>query len=362
MTSKLELDPRLDPRIKAAFVGVPTGTPQPDVSSREELLAQELSAEGLAVYARQVAIFDSMDREDIAPSAGLTVRTETFTSAPDGNTVKIQYIRPEGDQTLPCIYYIHGGRMAFSSCYEGNYKAWGRMIAARGVAVAMVDFRNAVHADSAPEIAPFPAGLNDCVSGLKWVRANASLARHRSGAHRRRGRKRRRQSRPRGRHEAEAGRRSWPDQGHLRHVPLHRRGVAAAAVPFFDRERGHRDLGAQQPQRHGLRHRRLQRPQPARLARLRSARGCPGPAAGGDQRQRVRPACATKASPSTGSCSAPAFRRAAASSWACATRMKFCPSSARTSPAPQPATLPTSRSVEPNPRCFAKTPVSRDPS
>ena len=75
---------------------------------------------------------------------------------------------------MPCIYYIHGGRMAFSSCYEGNYKAWGRMIAARGVAVAMVDFRNAVHADSAPEIAPFPAGLNDCVSGLKWVRANAA--------------------------------------------------------------------------------------------------------------------------------------------------------------------------------------------
>ncbi|MFB3087994.1 MAG: alpha/beta hydrolase, partial [Acidiferrobacterales bacterium] len=24
-----------------------------------------------------------------------------------------------------------------------------------------------------PEVAPFPAGLNDCVSGLKWVHANA---------------------------------------------------------------------------------------------------------------------------------------------------------------------------------------------
>jgi acetyl esterase len=174
MTSKLELDPRLDPRIKAAFAGVPTGAPQPNVGSREELLAQELSAEGLAIYARQVAVFDTMDREDIAPSTGLTVRTETFTSMPDGNAVQVQFIRPEGHETLPCIYYIHGGRMAFSSCYEGNYKTWGRMIAARGVAVAMVDFRNAVHADSAPEIAPFPAGLNDCVSGLKWVRANAA--------------------------------------------------------------------------------------------------------------------------------------------------------------------------------------------
>jgi acetyl esterase len=174
MTSKLDLDPRLDPRIKAVFAGMPLGAPQANVSSREELLAQELSPQGVAIYNHQVAVFDSMDREDIAPSTGLTVRTETFTSAPDGNTVKIQYIRTEGDATLPCIYYIHGGRMAFSSCYEGNYKAWGRMIAARGVAVTMVDFRNAVHADSAPEIAPFPAGLNDCVSGLKWVHANAA--------------------------------------------------------------------------------------------------------------------------------------------------------------------------------------------
>ncbi len=29
--------------------------------------------------------------------------------------------------------------------------------------------------NSAPEVAPFPAGLNDCVSGLKWVHANTAL-------------------------------------------------------------------------------------------------------------------------------------------------------------------------------------------
>jgi acetyl esterase len=174
MPSKLELDPRLDPRIKVFFAGMPLGAPQPNVASREELLAQELSPEGAAIYAHQVALFDTMDSEEVAPSKGLSVSTVSFTSSPDGNTVKIQYIRPEGAEVLPCIYYIHGGRMAFSSCYEGNYKTWGRMIAARGVAVAMVDFRNAVHADSAPEIAPFPAGLNDCLSGLKWVHANAA--------------------------------------------------------------------------------------------------------------------------------------------------------------------------------------------
>ena len=40
---------------------------------------------------------------------------------------------------------------------------------AQGVAVAMVDFRNCLTASSAPEVAPFPAGLDDCVSGVRWV-------------------------------------------------------------------------------------------------------------------------------------------------------------------------------------------------
>ncbi len=173
MSSKLELDPRIDPRIKAFFAGIDLGTGKPDVSSREELLAQENTPEALAAQRRVDGMFDAMDREDVAPSAGLTVRTETFTSAPDGNTIKIQYIRPDGNERLPCVYYIHGGRMQFSSCYLGNYKTWGRMIAARGAAVAMVDFRNSVHPSSTPEVAPFPAGLNDCVSGLKWVHAHA---------------------------------------------------------------------------------------------------------------------------------------------------------------------------------------------
>jgi acetyl esterase len=143
------------------------------VSSREELLAQENSGEAQAALEHIGAMFDAMDSEDIAPSTGLTVRTEVFTSAPDGYTIKIQYFRPDNDEVVPCVYYIHGGRMEMSSCYQGNYKTWGRMIAACGVAVAMVDFRNSVHPSSAPEVAPFPAGLNDCVSGLKWVHANA---------------------------------------------------------------------------------------------------------------------------------------------------------------------------------------------
>ena len=44
MTSKLELDTRLDPRIKAYFAGLDLGAAKPNVSSREELLAHRLCA------------------------------------------------------------------------------------------------------------------------------------------------------------------------------------------------------------------------------------------------------------------------------------------------------------------------------
>ena len=75
---------------------------------------------------------------------------------------------------LPCVYYVHGGAMAYLSCTYGNYRAWARLIAARGAAVVMVDYRNCVAPSSVPEVAPYPAGLDDCAAGLEWVVDHAS--------------------------------------------------------------------------------------------------------------------------------------------------------------------------------------------
>jgi acetyl esterase/lipase len=172
MASKIDSDPRIDPRIKAAFAGWPDPEPLPDVASREDLLAQARLPGATARMDAMKAILDAMDREDVAPSAGLSIRTESFRSEPDGNIVKVQFIRPDDDRKLPCVVYLHGGGMQTMSAFYGNYRAWGKMIAAGGVAVAMIDFRNCLQPSSAPEVAPFPAGLNDCVAGVKWVRAN----------------------------------------------------------------------------------------------------------------------------------------------------------------------------------------------
>jgi len=171
--SKLQDDRRIDPRIKAAMAAFPSVT-QASVRSREELLAEASTPEAIAQREQMGKMFDLMDNEQIAPKKGLSVATHEFRSSPDGNSVKIQLIRPDSDETLPCVYYIHGGGMQSMSCFDGMYRTWGRLIAAQGVAVAMVDFRNALTPSSAPEVAPFPAGLNDCVSGVRWLHANAS--------------------------------------------------------------------------------------------------------------------------------------------------------------------------------------------
>lgn len=173
MADRIVDDPRIDPRIKARLGGWQS-PPLRNVTSREDMLESAASDKAVSIRNIMQSFFDGFDDETVAPSTGLTISHHDFVSSPDGNIGKICLIRPESTAPLPCVYYIHGGGMMSLSCYQGNYQAWGRIIAAQGVAVAMVDFRNALTASSLPEVAPWPAGLNDCVSGLEWLAAHAA--------------------------------------------------------------------------------------------------------------------------------------------------------------------------------------------
>jgi len=173
MPENLNDDPRIDPRLKALLTAMPVSQ-SGNAESRAQLLAEANAPEAAAAREAFSTFMDLCDSEESAPSNGLDVSTLEFESSPNGNTVQLQFIRPQGDEIRPCIFYIHGGGMQFMSCFDGIYRAWGRIIAAQGVAVAMVDFRNCLVASSAPEVAPFPAGLDDCVSGVKWLHDNAA--------------------------------------------------------------------------------------------------------------------------------------------------------------------------------------------
>jgi acetyl esterase len=165
-------DIRLDPRLKALLAGIPVEGGS-DADSREQLVAEASTPQAREQAELFRAFMEMCDTEEAAPSAGLRVHSEHVRSEPDGNTINLQVIRPDNDDVVACVYYIHGGGMASLSCYDGMYRGWGKLIAANGVAVVMVDFRNSVAPSSVPELAPFPGGLNDCVSGLKWTVANA---------------------------------------------------------------------------------------------------------------------------------------------------------------------------------------------
>lgn len=81
--------------------------------------------------------------------------------------VTLRMYRPAGQTgTLPVVYWIHGGGY-LAGTYEGSNDVnaeWARDL---GCAVISVEYR------LAPEH-PYPAPLEDCYTGLKWVVDNAA--------------------------------------------------------------------------------------------------------------------------------------------------------------------------------------------
>jgi acetyl esterase len=124
-------DPRLDPRVKWALRNVPV-TSLGDIDSRELLLEISNSPKAIALRDKMEALYDTLDTEDVAPSDGLSISVHEFVSAPDGNTVKIRFVRPEGDDVVPCVYYLHGGGMQNGTAFGAMYRVWARVLAAEG--------------------------------------------------------------------------------------------------------------------------------------------------------------------------------------------------------------------------------------
>jgi acetyl esterase len=169
-----EADGRMDPRVKYFLKHLDFTPTRKRFSSREELLEdQDLAAsiDGTKVYS---TAFKESDLESFEASTRLQISKHEISSEPDGNTICMQLMRPETEKELPCVYFIHGGGMCFGTCFDVFYQAWARLLASHNIIVSMVDFRNAWLPSTAAQVAPFPAGLNDCVSGLKWLHQNAA--------------------------------------------------------------------------------------------------------------------------------------------------------------------------------------------
>lgn len=226
-------DPRLDPRIKNLLLALP-GIAVGDVTSRDELLAEANTPEAKVAEEGRKAFMEVCDNDTVSPSTGLRIDQTTAVSQPDGNTINLQIIRPDTDEKLACVYYIHGGGMQALSCMDGNYRAFGKIIAAFGVAVVMVDFRNSISPSSVPDGCPISGRSQRLCFRPQVDDRECGILEHRHFSHRRGGRKWRRQPHAGDRPQVVEGRRNRPHQGLVRVVPIHRWPMAASGESIID--------------------------------------------------------------------------------------------------------------------------------
>lgn len=114
------------------------------------------------------AIFDMLASDAGVPE-GVSTTTSTITGV-DGNDITLFITRPDhADGALPGIVHLHGGGMAIGSAADVAYMTLRGHLAATGLVVVGVEFRNS-GGKLGPH--PYPAGLNDCAAATRWVSAN----------------------------------------------------------------------------------------------------------------------------------------------------------------------------------------------
>lgn len=102
-----------------------------------------------------------------APLSDAVTRTDRFVPGPDGREIRLRVHRPVGvEGELPCLYWAHGGGYVLGSPEQDDvrFDRWCQRFGIVGVAV---QYR------LAPED-PYPAGLEDCYAGLKWVKEHGA--------------------------------------------------------------------------------------------------------------------------------------------------------------------------------------------
>ena len=163
--SALKTDPRTDPRLVAALAkfGLDEAAAPAPVSADSPL--GEILEFCAAAESGFQEIFDTFFA-DLPEIKNVERRTEVI-KGPDDNEITLYIHQPkDASGPLPCVYHTHGGGMAILQATGSQYTRWRDELAALGMVVVGVEFRN-----SAGKLGnhPFPAGLNDCMSGLQWT-------------------------------------------------------------------------------------------------------------------------------------------------------------------------------------------------
>lgn len=158
-------DPRIDPRLQATLATYQldsNGEPPPlnaDAPTAQVLEFCNATEDGFA------GLF--VDLFSRVPSIEGVVRETITVPGGDDNEITLYVHRPaNATGPLPAIYHTHGGGMVLLSATNPEYEWWRDRQASEGLVVVGVEFRNGAGKLGAH---PFPAGLRDCVAGLRYV-------------------------------------------------------------------------------------------------------------------------------------------------------------------------------------------------
>jgi acetyl esterase/lipase len=157
-------DPRADPRMVAAMapVGLAQRTPAQPVTV--DTPVEALHEFNTMAEAGFDALFTSFI-DGLPAVAGVERSVEVITGV-DGNDITLYLHRPiDAAGLVPGVLHLHGGGMTILEASGASYQRWRDHLAATGMVVCGVEFRNA-SGKLGPH--PFPAGLNDCTSALQW--------------------------------------------------------------------------------------------------------------------------------------------------------------------------------------------------
>jgi acetyl esterase/lipase len=159
-------DPRIDPDLRSALAAYgldvlgdapPVDRSTPLEQVREFVLQIEAGFEGL--YAALPHDFPS-DRGEVDYAV-------QHAPGRDGREIALHVFKPRGaEAALPGVVYLHGGGMAVMQTFNTVHRQWCEDLAATGLVVIAVDFRNSA---TAAGLNPFPLGLNDCSDAVQWI-------------------------------------------------------------------------------------------------------------------------------------------------------------------------------------------------
>lgn len=164
----MKTDPRTDPRLVAACAPFALDVAPPPAPVKENSPLQDKLAYSAANEAGMEAVFAALFN-DLPPITNVQRRTEVIKGV-DGNNINLYIHTPQHvSGPVPCVYHMHGGGMVVLTAAGPTYVRWRDELAALGMVVVGVEFRNG---GGKLGNHPFPAGLNDCASGLQWTFAH----------------------------------------------------------------------------------------------------------------------------------------------------------------------------------------------